>query len=395
MTVNKNRICSVVLNTLNNDARVLRTGKVLFNCSQSFSFIAVTNKKIKGLYCRSALDKFKVYRIYSRDLSKIKNGFRRYFEWQFIVRFRLYRALKSIIKKEKYNIVYCNDFDTFIVVYLLKRKYDFKIIYDSHELWTERKGAKKTIVHRFINRIEYYLEKNIIRKCDAVITVSDGIAEELAKRYNIKKPYVIRNLDIVKKIPTKKERVLLRDKLSIPRDALLIVYQGVLADERGIPELLSAMSELPQNIHLLLMGDFLSDKSRKLMMKNNRVHYVGMIPSENLFGYTAIGEIGIVPIRTKEFYSYSLAFPNKFSQYMNASLALALYKTRESERLIKKCKCGVLFEPESSNNIVRAIEELISSGNIEKYKERARETFLKYYNWECDKHKLEKIIYKV
>ena len=385
-------ILSIVLNTLNNDSRVLRIGEALKNVFFDFSFLAVNNKKPMEFYYKDFFKQMIVYRIYEKDLSKLKNDLVKYLEWQFLVRLRLYRALSHLLKTKKFNLIYCNDFDTLVITYLFKKRYNFKIIYDSHELWTERKGAKKTIIHRFVNSIESKLEKYIIKRCDAVITVSEGIAKELSKRYNIKKPYVIRNLDEIREIPSYQDRMMLRDKLNIPRNAILLIYQGGLADARGIPELIEAMDKLPKNIHLLLMGKYLSENSSKMLKRNNRIHYIGMIPQEELFYYTAIGDIGVVPTRISNILNHKLAFPNKFSQYMNAGLVLALYKTEESEKVIKQCKCGVVFEPESSKNIISAVGKIIKSGNIEEYKKRSREAFLKYYNWEMDKYKLIKII---
>ncbi len=314
-----------------------------------------------------------------------------------IIRKALYYMITEYIKfrncsKLSPDIYYCNDFNALIAGYLASKKNKAKVVYDSHELWSERACRNKTILNRFKRILESYIEKYIIKRCNAVITVSEGIAEELSRRYKIKKPYVIRNLDEIKEIPSYRNRILLRDKLNIPRNAILLVYQGSLADVRGIPELIEAMDKLPNNIHLLLMGKYLPDCSRIMLKRNNRIHYIGMISEKDLFNYTTIGDIGIAPIRTVNILSYKLAFPNKFSQYMNAGLTLALYKTGESEKLVRRCKCGVVFKSGNSRSILSAIENIIDSGNIKRYKKQSRKAFLKYYNWELEKHKLKKII---
>jgi glycosyltransferase involved in cell wall biosynthesis len=300
--------------------------------------------------------------------------------------------MKILLKREKFDILYCNDIDTLIVTYLFRKRYKFRIVYDSHELWTERKGSKKTVIHRFVNIIEYYIEKYMVRRCDAVITVSEGIAEELSRRYKIKKPYVIRNLDEIKEIPSYKNRMLLRDKLGIPRSAILLVYHGILADERGIPELIDAMDELPENIHLLLMGKYLPDHSRKALKYKGRIHYIGMIPQDELHIYTSIADIGIHPMRTKNILNHYLTFPNKLTQYTNMGLAIAVYKGPETRRIIKQCRCGIIFESGNSGNIVKGIRKIIESGKLSEYKILSRKTFLQYYNWQIDKQKLIKII---
>ncbi len=388
-------IFSLVFNTFDNDSRVIKINNLLINLNNKVHIFALSKNPIKSLYNTDFSNTFCIFRINNQPLDKILFLPLRYLQWQFLNRFRMFKTIRLILMKSKCDIMYCNDFDTLILGYLFKNKYKFKIIYDSHELWTERSGSKRTLLHRIINKIEYVLEYIIIKKVNIIITVSDGIANELVKRYKISKPIVIRNLDEEKPLPSLKERMRIRDKLNIPHNCVLIVYQGSLQKSRGIPELIEAMDHLPDNIHLLLMGNFLSSSDSKSINKSNRIHFPGMIPQKKLFNYTACADIGIAPIRINKFLSYKLAFPNKFSQYMNAGLALALYNVPESRIIIEKYDCGVVFEPGSSENIVLAINNIVSSDKIDYYKRNSRKGFLEEYNWKAEKHKLIKMLGKM
>lgn len=68
----------------------------------------------------------------------------------------------------------------------LSKEFNCKIIYDSHEMYSELNGFSK--FQKFLlSEVEAYN----IKQCDAVITVSDTIALEFEKKYKVKKPDVI------------------------------------------------------------------------------------------------------------------------------------------------------------------------------------------------------------
>lgn len=294
--------------------------------------------------------------------------------------------------KIKTDIYYCNDFNTLISGFTASRKKKTKLIYDTHELWADRSRAKRTGFNKLKQFWEYLIEWFLIRRCDLVITVSDGIADELIKRYHIKKPLVIRNLDTKKELPSEGKIRNMRSSLDIPEDCTLIVYQGGLSDARGIPELIESFKLLPEEYHLLLMGNHISKTSKENLENCNRIHYLGMIDEHKLFQYTSMGDIGIAPIISTDTLSYSLAFPNKFSQYMNAGLALVLYRSPESEKIISQCNCGLILEAISAEEIAKSIIEISEKNKFTSLKENARQCFLKYYNWDVDKQKLKEII---
>jgi len=224
-----------------------------------------------------------------------------------------------------------------------------------------------------------------MKRCSLVITVSDGVADELMLHNRIKRPEVIRNLENISGFLSDTERSQFRDTFSLPKEAILIVYQGALTRDRGIFELIGAMSLLPKNIHLLLMGPEPQEDILKQIRSNPRVHYPGMIPLNLLYKYTSSADIGIAPIKTSGLKSYSLAFPNKFSQYMNAGLALCLYDIKESREIFKKCPCGIVIPEITPESIHYSIKSLIENHDLEILKKNSKECFLKYYNWDIDR----------
>lgn len=389
------KLCSVVLNTLNNDSRVKKIGNTL---SRYFEvhFTGVSNEYITKFFITDTLENHKVYRIkYGVKEGKIKSVKNRAMQnrtslnplkllkdiaWQIRLHYILFRTLVY----ENTDIYYCNDFNTLIAGYYASRKKRAKLIYDSHELWSERAGSRNNLYMRIKRVIEYFLEWLFIRRCDLVITVSNGIADELVSRYSINKPLVIRNLDIKKELPEKDTINKIRQSLNIPEGCILIVYQGVLSNERGIPELIDSIALLPDKYHLLLMGW----NQCNISLNNERIHYIGAVNESNLHKYSSIADIGIHPMKSVNILNHILAFPNKFSQYLNAGIAVLLYDSPESRSIIDECKCGLTLIEIEAGYIAERIQYIMDNNDLQAMKQNARKCFIKHYNWNIDEKKL-------
>lgn len=390
------KLLSIVLNRLDNDSRVLKIGKTLA-AEHNLTYAAISLKYSREPFYVEKNCHFRTIRItfsssrksFSRKTVIIKKyreknpfftqllNIQRKLRWDVFTIQRLYKALIS----EHFDIYYCNDFNTLIAGYFASRKKRAKLVYDSHELWSERNGSRRNLYARIKRLPELFIEGFISRRCDLVITVSDGIANEMMKRLSIKKPLIIRNLDEKKYLPNDNKRSLMRKHLGIPEESIVLIYQGSLHPNRGIGDLICAMDDLPANIHLILMGSFLSEEMLKNFQDKERIHYLGLKPVGEIHLISSCADIGIAPILTKGFMSHYLTFPNKFSQYMNAGLALALYKCPEAEHIINKYKCGITFNPGYPEEIVSAVNYIINSGKLDIMKENARKGFLDEYSW--------------
>lgn len=387
------KIASIVLNALDNDARVLKIGKTLAK-QYKVVFIALINRPLNSLFIHDSINDQPIIRfsLLSKKLTatKIRESkllrkkrniiaqlwhIPRDIRWDIFLNNRLFRVLIS----ENFDCYYCNDFNTLIAGYFASRRKRAKLIYDTHELWVERSGARRDIYYRMKRNIEYHLEHFLIKRCDLVITVSDGIADELVRRYSIPRPVVIRNLDEKKPLPPYEKRMETRRELGIPEDSVLLVYQGALTDSRGIPELLEAMNSLPDNVHLLLMGPEPEDDIMKSIINNPRIHYPGLVPLECLFEFTASGDIGIHPMKRINL-NHLITCPNKFSQYMNAGLILLMSDIMEARYIVDNFNIGFLFNSDSPENIALAVSGILREDTLQ-LKNASRKAFIEKYNW--------------
>ena len=394
------RIISVVLNHLNNDSRVLKIGRHLRDAGFSVSFCALGNypaNKPTIKYFHETLNGFPVLRMswvimekgYIVDKKLNNSLFSQLFKLtQLKTEFQMTKRLFNILRSQKTDIFYCNDCNTLTAGYFAAKRNRAKLIYDTHELWAERYNSKSNLYMKVRRIIEYILEAFFIRRCDLVITVSDGIADELVKRYRIIRPLVIRNLDEKKHIPSNKKRMQIREELHIPTDSILLVYQGLLSDGRGIPELVDSMELLADNYHLILMGEGMSKHTDKMIHHNPRIHYIGMVDEDKLFQYSASADIGVIPYHTENIYNYFVTFPNKFSQFLNAGLGVVFYDSLESRKIINNCSCGMILEDITPEYIASAVFKISEDRALQSIRHNARRCFLDHYNWKIERDKL-------
>jgi glycosyltransferase involved in cell wall biosynthesis len=306
-----------------------------------------------------------------------------------------YRNAYRMVEHEKFNVFHAHDLNTLPVAYLSAIKNDAKLVYDSHELYIERNKLKPSSkVWKFIlGKIEGFL----IEKTDAVFTVNETIAEEMAKRYKIDKPGVVMNTPA--SINTM-ERCLrfngsLRSELSVPEQYRMILYIGAITFNRGLEELIKSLQYLP-DCYLVYMG-YGSEpfKSRLLDIVQkidvaDRFSFFGPVPSEQVIHYAADADVGVAPI-ANACMSYYYCSPNKLFEYMNAGLPVAASNFPELEKVVIGHEIGTSFNPADPRDIADSIRQILDDAPTREKMAQNAVRASKLYNWEIESKKLLKI----
>lgn len=292
-----------------------------------------------------------------------------------------------VARRERADVYHAHDLMTMPVAWLLSRLHKAKLVYDSHELWLDRNRVpKRSRLNRFfIRQVEAYL----IKRSDAVITVSEPIADELSKWYHIPRPKVIVNAPDYR--PVERSNIL-REKIGIPVDEKIILYIGAIIFNRGLEELILSLRYL-KGYCLVLMGYSLDDYStelKKLTRKErleDRVYFFGPVPHEEVTRYAASADLGAVPIKNACL-SYYYCSPNKLFECVAAGLPVVGSNFPELKRVIEENQVGLTFDPESPQDIARAIDCVLSDKNrYEEMRKNALEA-AKIYNWQIESKKL-------
>jgi glycosyltransferase involved in cell wall biosynthesis len=234
-----------------------------------------------------------------------------------------------------------------------------KLVYDSHEL------ATGVPYHsRSWSGLVASVERLFVPRCDAVITVSDGIAERLQKRYGLcERPTVVRNLP---DLPPPREGdgiEKLRPALRIDA-APLVVHHGAVAADRGCESLLRSLQHLG-DAHLLFLGaegpyvDGLRRLTAELGL-GSRVHFHAPVPLADLLSYSSQADVGVTLLEdTCE--NHRLALPNKAFEYVAAGIPVVASDLPELRGLIERHGIGWSADPADPVAVAGALREAIAS----------------------------------
>lgn len=372
---NNKSILMIVTNDFIQDPRVKKEAIALSEEGFNLHIIA-WNRDKKNIIIDS--NSYKVY--YSNIKSGTGEGLKKIFK---LILF--WFDCITISKKINYDFVHSHDLDTLPIGYVLSKIKKARLIYDSHESYPDQmEGKLPKIAVSILRKIEKYL----IRRCNAIITVGERLAKSLVERGG-KNVIVVGNWkDKSDYIFSEKEIRNLRIKYGINDSKLVICYAGGFSKERNILPLIDAIKEL-KDVSLILagMGGEKENIEKKISNINN-IKYLGEIPSEKIPEITIISDIVYYCLDDKNKNSFYSA-PNKLFEALAGGKAMIVKKgLGEVGEIVEKENIGVLINSPSKDEIKDAINRIFNSNCLLACKENSKKLFETKYNWEKSKENL-------
>jgi glycosyltransferase involved in cell wall biosynthesis len=274
--------------------------------------------------------------------------------------FHLYRLafLASFVRWQvrlRPDVIHAHDAAMLLPGILGARLTSARLVYDSHELATSVPYRERAWA-LFVQAVEHLL----VPRCAAVITVSDGIARELRRRYGLARdPTVVRNVTALQV----RGRGGLRVRLGIDTDAQLVLHQGAPAPARGCEVLLDAIQRLP-GAHLAFLGDPEPGYGEVLRQGirarglEERVTLLASVPLEDLLAHTAEADVGVTLLQDT-CANHRLALPNKLFEYIAAGVPVVASELPEMRSLIERHGVGWCVPPGDPAALAEALDEAL------------------------------------
>jgi glycosyltransferase involved in cell wall biosynthesis len=288
----------------------------------------------------------------------------------------------------KSTVLVANDLDTLLANFLVSKLKSIKLVYDSHEYFTE---VPELVENPRKQKIWQTLEEWIFPKLKNCYTVNDSIAKMYMQKYGVS-VQVIRNV-----APNFMSLAIkTREDLGLPTDKFIIIIQGSgINKRRGAEEAVQAMNYIEGALLLIIgSGDVIHDLKNQVREDdlNDKVRFLPKMPYAEMMQYTMNGDLGLAIDHT-DVLNHKLALPNKFFDYIQAEIPILATDITEVRAIIEKYDIGFVLEHELTTQTLAAKINEIKTGFLDQ-KEFLKENLKKAKlseNWENELMKLKEI----
>jgi glycosyltransferase involved in cell wall biosynthesis len=376
------KIAMFVFNSFTNDSRVLKEATSLQE--HHFDVTVIAHKDV-GVKEEESIGDLKIRRFSYLD-RKITTGT--------LGKLKAYLVYvkESIAYCKDFDILHCHDLNTLPIGFIIKKFFNknVKIVYDAHEHETEIRDLVGTK-----QKFTKIIEKFLIKSADKVITVSNAIAEDYARLYNIPKPALVLNTPPYQEIDKKD---IFRKELGIDKNQTIFLYQGGFSAGRGIEILLEAFQNIQQDADnhdfqpcIVFMGyGPLEELVINTARKYNDIYFYPAVTPDVLLDYTSSADFGIL-FYENNCLNHDYCSPNKMFEYLMADIPVIASNLYEMKRLVQNNKIGIVAEENTANGLKEAI---IKATTLDKEELRKNIQKIKnIYNWE-EQEKVLLTLYK-
>jgi glycosyltransferase involved in cell wall biosynthesis len=335
-------IAMVVFNDLRRDARVNKEARTLADAGYRVSILSMRMGPPQPLpgWHRIAITEV--------DVSNLQSLRTRYVQfWNHAVRW---------LRDQRPDVIHAHDLDVLAPAWVASRILRVPIVYDAHELWTE---LPSLVGRPLVRGVWRTLERLFAPRCDAGITVCDGIARIITRRYGLH-PIVLRNMPSRQPPP---EPIDLRERVGANSETPILLFQGGMLRGVGIEQCIDLMTLLPHAHLVIIGGGPLLDEFKGRAANSpagSRITFIPQVPFTELLPYTAGADVGLF-LGESAGLNLQLALPNKLFEYISAGIPVVATGWPETGRVVSEYGVGVTVPPGSTlEDSAEAITDALS-----------------------------------
>lgn len=240
----------------------------------------------------------------------------------------------------------------------------------------------------------YRREGRWMAEAAALTTVTEPMADEIARRFGVVRPTVVMNCrprwrpDEAVPASTR-----LRDAMVAAggaSDAPILLYQGAFREDQGIEELLDALGQpslrdVPLVVGFLGFGRMEGRLRAAAVAAPSRIVVLPPVPSSELLEWTAGADLAFVGAPPKTI-NLGLTIPNKLFESLMAGVPVVVAGRTAVARLVEADDVGIVVEPWSAAPLAHALAQALTAPDDVRAgrRRRARAAALDRYNWETE-----------
>lgn len=287
------------------------------------------------------------------------------------------------------TIWHAHDFNTLGLAVACQRRYGGRLVYDSHELFTES-GATANLPGgmRYVLR---RLEGEWARRADATLTVNDSIAAVMRDQMGVE-PVVVRNCAR----PPGDQPSPLRERIGATGDPV-VLYHGSLAVGRGLEQLIAAAEQPEMSRRRLVIMGFGPLRPRIVALAEasaarDRIHLLPPVAPEQVTTWVGGADVAAMPIEPDTL-NHRLSSPNKLFEAIAAGVPVVGPDFVEFRRVVedpRRGPLGRLHPDHQPASIARAIDDVLSLpvDELQAMRDRCAAAAAERWNWIAEGRRL-------
>jgi len=422
------RVTMFVWNHFTNDARVMRESMTLSENGYDLNLIAIEDKRdTQASKLQKINDHFRVYRVrmYPRFLELYQSNKAAFIiglagmtmvivpalffkSWLILSTYflvlaagilslknsrirqnliKLVRSCRMVYRGYRQNadIYHSHDLNTLTqgVICSKLRLKPKKLIYDSHEVQTDRTGYNK----RFVR----WWERSLLKFVDVTIVENETRAAHHENLYGYY-PKTLYNYSVFYDVD-KRATLELKKTLGVAEDEKLLLYQGGLQAGRGLENLIKMMHLVDEGT-LVFIGD---GRLKQILMRqvieenlSDKVKFFPKVHMDILPSYTKEAYIGFQVLQNTSYNHYSAA-SNKLFEYIMAHIPIVSCDFPEIKNIVEREKVGISLDASNIEQLAKVVNMLVKDEALRnRYSENCRSAKMNY-NWDNEQQKLLEI----
>ncbi len=234
------------------------------------------------------------------------------------------------------------------------------------------------------------IERNAIKKMDAIVCVCQENMDRLQKSYHI----ASEKLALVMNTPALHEFDQVRLGPSHP--ARVFSYQGYITRERGVERCIQAFSELARtipDIEFVVAGSGESYGDVLTMQQASpaadRIHLLGSFRHEELSSILSKSDVGLIVFDQDEFRQHTI--PNKLFDYLLCAKPVIVSACAPMARIVQEYSCGIVVDTNSPDQLRQSMARMCQE-DLSTMSNNARKAATERFHWELDAQRLKDCI---
>lgn len=258
------------------------------------------------------------------------------------------RKICDLLAQGKYDIIIVHGIDALPIAYTLVKLNNAKLVFNAHEYYPREFEDNPSWV--LYNQPLYsYLCKTYLPKVDLFFSVTEGISREYSINYKVKPVTITNAAPYYKLIPYS------------DYNKIRIIHHGAALRNRKIENMIECVKLLDERFTFDLMlvpheQDYF-EELKELLSNEKRIQLIPPVSFDQIVNRINQYHIGLY-ILPKTNFNNEMALPNKFFEFIQARLMLAISPNHEMAALVKKYNIGIVNEDYSYEGLAHKLNKL-------------------------------------